>query len=231
MSGAGRLVVFAKAPRPGEVKTRLCPPFTPEQAADFYSAMLDDVLAATAEFAPRLGLEPVLAIHPGGACAALARRAPAPFRVVRQRGASLAERMQWAVREALAAGARHVLLRGSDSPTLNGDEVALALQALDEHDVALRPDRDGGYTLVGVRRRAAGLFDHPMSTGRVLQDTLANARSLGFSAAVGEVGFDVDTVSDLTHLMRTLGHSAEGFCPRTLAWLRAHDLREFKDLA
>ena len=64
MSEAGVLVVFAKAPRPGEVKTRMCPPLTPEQAADFYAAMLDDVLEATAEFAPRLGLAPVLAVHP-----------------------------------------------------------------------------------------------------------------------------------------------------------------------
>ena len=225
MSGAGALVVFAKAPRAGQVKTRLCPPFSPEQAAGFYAAMLDDVLRATAEFAPRLGLAPILTVHPKDACAALARRAPRPFRVVRQRGASLSERMQWAVREALAAGASRVLLRGSDSPTLSGDDVAAVLAALDEHDLALRPDRDGGYTLVGVRRRAAGLFEHPMSTGRVLEDTLANARKLGFSAWVGEVGFDVDTAEDLSHLVHTLGPNGEGFCPRIHAWLRDQDLR------
>ena len=231
MSEAGVLVVFAKAPRPGEVKTRMCPPLTPEQAADFYAAMLDDVLEATAEFAPRLGLAPVLAVHPAQACPALARRAPSPFRVVRQRGVSLAERMKWAVHEALAAGAPRVLLRGSDSPTLAGEDVERALRALDRHDLALRPDRDGGYTLVGLRRRAAGLFDHPMSTGRVLADTLANARRLGFSAAVSEIGFDLDTAADLSHFVHTVGQAAEGICPRTWRWVEDHDICENEHLA
>jgi rSAM/selenodomain-associated transferase 1 len=228
---AGVLVVFAKAPRPGEVKTRLCPPLTPEQAAEFYSAMLDDVLEASARAARHLELDPVLTVHPPDACAALARRAPLSFRVVRQRGASLSERMQWAVREAQATGARRVLLRGSDSPTLDEAAVAAALRALDDHDVALRPDRDGGYTLVGVRREAADLFAHPMSTGRALEQTLENARRLGFSASVGEIGFDVDTGPDLSHLRHTLGQCHEGICPHTRRWLQLYDLRKNKDLA
>ena len=86
MSTRGVLVVFAKLPRAGEVKTRMCPPLSLEDAASFYSAMLDDVLEATAVFAPGLGLDPVLAVHPGQGCRELALRAPAPFRVVRQRG-------------------------------------------------------------------------------------------------------------------------------------------------
>ena len=57
----GVLVVFAKRPEPGFVKTRLCPPLRPEQAAELYACMLDDVLVASARAAPALGLEPVLA--------------------------------------------------------------------------------------------------------------------------------------------------------------------------
>ena len=231
MNSAGTLVVFAKAPRPGEVKTRMCPPLTPEQAADLYAAMLDDVLATTADFAQRLSLAPVLAVHPPTACASLARRVPAPFRVVRQRGASLSERLDWALLEALATGAHRVLLRGSDSPTLTGDDVASALEAWADHDLALRPDRDGGYTLVGARRRAAGVFSHPMSTGQVLQDTLSRARQLGLSAAVSEAGFDLDTAADLAHLLRTQGKDSDGICPRTLAWLGANVLHEIADLS
>lgn len=62
MSGA--LVVFAKQPLPGQVKTRLCPPFTPEQAADFYACMLDDVLESTLRASAALGLVAVLALLP-----------------------------------------------------------------------------------------------------------------------------------------------------------------------
>jgi len=224
VSPADVLVVFAKAPRAGEVKTRMCPPLSLEEAAEFYAAMLDDVLEATARFAPELGLSPVLAVHPAQACAALARRAPTVFRVVRQRGASLSERMEWAVREALAAGAPRVLLRGSDSPTLDRKAVAAALAALEQHDVALRPDRDGGYTLVGVRRCAARLFAHPMSTDRVLADTLEKARELGFSTAVGETGFDVDTAADLRQLRHAQRGENGANCPRTRAWLSAKNL-------
>ena len=72
--------------------------------------------------------------------------------------------MTWAVREAAAAGAQRILLRGSDSPTLDAEVVREALAALREFDLVLRPDYDGGYSLVGLRRPAAGLFDHPMST-------------------------------------------------------------------
>ena len=86
MSGSGALVVFAKEPRPGFVKTRMRPALSLEQAAGLYAALLDDVLAASASQAAQFGLEPVLAVHPPAACEALARRAPPAFRAVAQRG-------------------------------------------------------------------------------------------------------------------------------------------------
>ena len=89
MSSEDVLIVFAKEPRPGFVKTRMSPPLSAEQAAGLYAALLDDVLAATAEHAEAFGLAPVLAVHPPEACAALARRAPPGFRVVAQRGGSI----------------------------------------------------------------------------------------------------------------------------------------------
>lgn len=221
---AGTLVVFAKQPRPGLVKTRLCPPLDPAEAAQLYACMLEDVLHASAAFAGRLGLDAVLAVHPPEACAELARLAPTPFRVIRQRGAELGARMGWALREAAAAGARKVLMRGSDSPCLDGSAIAAALAALERADLVIAPDRDGGYGLVGLRRPAAQLFEHPMSTRSVLDDTLANARRLGLSHELLEPGFDIDTVRDLALLASARGpHNAE-LCPRTLAMLDARDL-------
>jgi rSAM/selenodomain-associated transferase 1 len=224
---AAVLVVFAKAPRRSQVKTRLCPPFSAEQAALLYSELLADVLAATARFAPRLGLQPILAVHPPEACAELAARAPAAFRVVRQRGGSLAERMAWAVREA-AAGAQRILLRGSDSPLLGGEAAEQALRALDASDLSVCPDRDGGYNLIGLRRPAPGLFDHPMSTTTVLHDTLANAKASGLRVALQEPGFDLDRAADLRWLRRARPQ-AERLCPRTLAFLDSGDLWRLAD--
>ena len=180
-AGRGCLVVFAKRPEPGRVKTRLCPPFTPEQAAALYAEMLADVLEATAAFCESLALDPVLAVDPPEACASLAALAPPGFRVVPQRGPGLAERMAHAAASQWATGASRVLLRGSDSPALDLATLRAGAEGLAEADLVLCPDLDGGYGLVALGRPAPGLFDHAMSTDRVLDDTArtgASARSL-----------------------------------------------------
>lgn len=223
----GALVVFAKAPRAGEVKTRMCPPLTPAEAAELYASLLADVLAASARIALRLELEPLVAVHPPGACAALAKTAPTGFRAVKQRGRDLSARMTWAVREAAAWGASPILLRGSDSPLLDEAAIAEALAALAHDDVSVCPDRDGGYALVGLRVPAPGLFDHAMSTRSVLDDTLARARALGLRVHVQSPGFDLDTAADLRRLAEARAQDAPAcarLCPRTLAVLDSREL-------
>lgn len=218
----GVVVVFAKQPVPGRVKTRLCPPFTPEQAAGFYAAMLADVLDATLAACGALGLEAVLAVHPPEALGALP--APAGLRREAQRGADLGARMEHAMRRELGAGRGPVLLRGSDSPTLGQETLAAALAALAHTDLVLCPDRDGGYGLVGLARPAPGLFSHPMSTASVLADTLARARASGLEYTLLPAGFDLDTADDLALLASARRHGAAGACPRTLAFLDRHRL-------
>ncbi len=224
MTAPAVVVVMAKAPRPGLVKTRLAPPLSLEQAARLYARLLADVLDTTAAFARELSLAPVVAVHPSDACAEIARSAPPDFRVVPQRGRDLAARMAWAVREEAAGGAPAVLLRGSDSPVLDGRTVGEALDELDRADLVLCPDRDGGYNLVGLRRPVPGLFDHPMSTREVLEDTLANARRLGLRARVRPPSFDLDTIGDLRWLAAVPRERVTALCPRTLEYLDEHEL-------
>lgn len=224
MRGRGVLIVFAKRPEAGRVKTRLIPPFTPAQAADLYRAMLADVLDASAAMAAQAGLDPVLAVAPAGACAELAHRCPAAFRVVPQRGPDLAARMEWAVSEAGAAGASPILLRGSDSPALDAGAIREALAALAQHDLALCPDRDGGYGLVALRHPAPGLFSHAMSTRTVLEDTRARAGQLGLRSAVLAPRFDIDSAGDLHRLAALRGDPAAALCPRTFAYLDSNRL-------
>jgi rSAM/selenodomain-associated transferase 1 len=221
---AGTLVVFAKAPRPGLVKTRMSPPLSPEQAAELYTHLLDDVLAATAEFSRSLGLCPIVTIHPSDAQRELAARIPGDFQITAQRGRDLGERMSWAALEAAATGAERVLLRGSDSPVLGTDLVAGMLDALDETDVVVSPDEGGGYSLIGMRRPVQGLFAHAMSTQSVLDDTLANATALGLSTRIIEPSFDLDTAADLVRLERARSNGETVLCPRLLGYLDAHDL-------
>jgi len=197
---AGSLVVFAKAPRPGTVKTRLCPPLRPEQAAELYACMLDDVLETSAAACRELHLAALLAVHPPDAVAELAARAPG-FHVLAQRGADLGERMEAAAAEAAGRLPGAVLLRGSDSPALSLEAIRAALAALASADLVVAPGADGGYDLIALAAPAPGLFRHPMSTSSVLDDTLAAARARGLGCQVLPFQtFDLDTPPDLARL-------------------------------
>ena len=222
---AGVVVVFAKAPLPGAVKTRMTPPLTPVEAARLYACMLDDVLEHTARLARAFDLAPVVAVHPPGRVAEVAARAPRWFRAVPQRGRDLGARMEAAARQAAAEAASPIVLRGSDSPALDVEDLEGALAALrGGADLALCPDLDGGYNLVAMRRAVPGLFAHPMSTRTVLEDTLERGRAAGLRTAVLRPGFDLDTAADLGVLARARRERERLPCPRTLAYLDAEDL-------
>jgi glycosyltransferase A (GT-A) superfamily protein (DUF2064 family) len=206
----------------------MVPPLSPQQASDLYFEMLQDVLIASGRFALEIGLAPILAVHPPRAASALARSAPTEFHVVPQRGTDLGARMEWAIREAAASGADRTLLRGSDSPILDLEQIEAALASLDDFDLVISPDLGSGYNLLGVRKPTPGLFDHPMSTRTVLEDTLANADALGLRAEVQRASFDLDTASDLSRLAAARegprGAAVSKLCPRTLAYLDSEGL-------
>jgi len=216
------LIVFAKRPEAGAVKTRLCPPFTPVQAAEFYACLLEDVLETMARAAPAIGLSLRLAIHPDEAVESPGVPVPAGFSVVGQRGPGLSERMEHAIAEAAAEGFGPILVRGSDSPALSGAVLEAALAELETADLVICPDLDGGYNLVGLCRPAPGIFDHAMSTASVLDDTLAHAARLGLRHVVLSEGFDIDTLDDLRVLCSAT--ATMGSCSRTWAYLDKNDL-------
>ena len=217
----GALLVFAKEPRPGAVKTRLCPPFSAEQAASFYACLLADVLEASAAAAARLGLAPILCVAPAEACERVGgeRARALPARCA-QRGPDLGARMERAFEDAAALHRRaRCCCAGATARCSARRPARRRSAALAGADLALSPDLDGGYNLVALRRPARGLFEHAMSTATVLADTLANAARLGLRAALLEPGFDVDTAADLAQLARARREGRAGACPRSLAFL------------
>jgi uncharacterized protein len=225
----GWIVVFAKAPAAGRVKTRFSPPFTPAEAAGFYHSLLADALDVTAAAAAALDLDPVLTVDPPAEVASLAALAPAGVRVVAQGAGALGARMTHAAHEALAAGAPFVLLRGSDSPCLGEQTIRAAVDALARSELVVCPDRDGGFNLIGLgarhsARELADLFDHPMSTPTVLRETLARAAKCGRAPHLLPPGFDLDCFDDLRRLAAERDGDASKLCPRTLAFLDEHRL-------
>jgi rSAM/selenodomain-associated transferase 1 len=213
----GWLIVLAKAPRPGLVKTRMSPPLSLDESADLYRAMLTDVLGASERFAKTLDLISVLAFHPPDAVAELMGYAPPNFRLQIQRGADLGERMANAFAEAAAAGVSRILLRGSDSPGLEEAVVEDALHRLDAgDDLVLTPDQNGGYVMIGMRQPQPALFDVVMSTQDMLEQTLRVADSLGLRSSLTAPGFDLDTVDDFRCLTALTSAQRLDLCPRTV---------------
>ena len=216
----GWLIVFAKAPRAGLVKTRMSPPLTPVQSAALYDAMLGDVLLASARFAETLELEPVLAFHPPDAVPEMLARTPASFRLQAQRGLGLAERMANAFAEASAAGAPFALLRGSDSPALNLAHIEVATLHLRAGcDVVFTPDGGGGYAMIGQRGAVPRLFEVPMSTDDMLERTLAVAADLALRVESTPRTFDLDVIEDLASLYQLSAERVSDLCPRTVEWI------------
>lgn len=213
----GWLIVFAKAPRPGLVKTRLSPPLSLDQAAEFYKSMLADVLDSTARFASEFDLYPILAFHPPDAATEMVPLTPAGYRLHVQQGVDLAGRMANAFAEAVAAGSRSVLLRGSDSPALNAAHIASALEQLEAGaDLVFTPDQGGGYALVGMQKPHAEIFDIPMSTSEMLEKTIAVAKKRGLRVGMTEPVFDVDVIDDLSAFEALSEEQSSSLCPRTV---------------
>lgn len=199
----GRLLVFTKAPVPGQVLRRLCPPLTPGQAAALHMRLTADTLdrlAGTAPCPARLYAAPDTR-HPF--LHALARRHRLPLRA--QRGRDLGERMQRALAQALA-GAPFAVLIGSDVAGLAPEDIRQALAELAAgRDAVFTPMEDGGYGLVGVSRLRAGLFRGlPWGTARVMAATRRRCRDLGLDWAELPRRWDVDRPPDLERLRATL---------------------------
>ncbi len=213
------LVLMAKEPVAGEVKTRLAPVLGAEGAARLYRAFLDDLSERVAALD---SLERVLAVWPPHVDAPWLDRYRDRFRCIPQRGAGLGERMQAVVEDAFAHRASAVVVVGTDLPTLPLEHVTEAFTRLAAGAaVVVGPDRDGGYYALGMARPVPGIFDVPMSTSRVLDATLGRVRDRGLRVALLPSWADVDEPADLVRLgVELRDPRIAKRAPRTAAALR-----------
>ncbi|MET7999705.1 TIGR04282 family arsenosugar biosynthesis glycosyltransferase [Nonomuraea glycinis] len=184
-----QIVIIAKEPLPGKVKTRLTPPYSPAEAAALAEAALSDSVRAVAA-AP--ATQRVLALDglPG-------RWLPAGFVVIPQRGEGLDERLAAAFADALRLRPDPVVLIGMDTPQVTPALLREAGKALERHDAVYGPAADGGFWLLGLRRPdPALLLGVPMShpeTGKLQLDRLERA---GLAVHHLPELIDVDTAAD-----------------------------------
>jgi rSAM/selenodomain-associated transferase 1 len=225
-SGSDRvLVIMAKAPRPGAVKTRLAPSLSPEAVAAFYCCLLEDTLA----LARSLGDVEVAIMCPDSDVSELAQLAGSEASVVAQKGEGLAAGLtsvfaHFAPDHQKDAHQRRTIAFNSDSPHLPRSVLEDAFDRLSVHDMVVGPTYDGGYYLVGAKASHPTLFANDgMGTNSALERLLARARVLELSVGFADSFYDIDVADDLSRLAAEL-RLAPRRAPRTAAWLKVWEL-------
>lgn len=197
------VIVFAKNPVPNQVKTRLVPTFSPEQAATLYTAFLTDWCEILANLS---GVDLIVAYTPPEAEPDLQALIGQGVIYIPQRGTGLGERLTSATQWAAAQGYTKILLVGSDSPTLPILYISEALTQLDLRDIAIGPSTDGGYYLIGFSAENVAITvpfvfkDIAWSTAGVFEQTMARIRSIKATVALLPPWYDIDTAEDLAFL-------------------------------
>jgi rSAM/selenodomain-associated transferase 1 len=195
------MMIFCKAPIPGQVKTRMMPELTAEQAAELHI----ELSTHTLQRATRNNLCPVqLWCSPATVHAFFTASAETyPIALRQQQGADLGERMHRAFCSALT-DYDHALLIGCDCPSLTEQDLEQALAALiQDNDVVLAPAEDGGYVLIGLNSPHPELFaDMPWGTSQVLHQTRNRIEHFNLRCHALNKQWDVDTTEDLTRYRR-----------------------------
>ena len=215
------LVIMAKAPRPGAVKTRLASSLSPAAVTAFYCCLLDDTLA----LARSLSDVEVAIMCPASDVNDLAQLAGPQLAnnevsVVAQKGEGLAAGLTSVFAHFAGENQRHIFAFNSDSPHLPRSVLEDAFETLAAHDVVVGPTHDGGYYLVGAKASHPTLFaSDGMGTSSALERLLARARTLELSVGFADPFYDIDVADDLTRLAAEL-RLAPARAPRTAAWLK-----------
>jgi uncharacterized protein len=209
------LVIMAKAPNVGMVKTRLTNSLPLLAVTALYRCLLEDTLALAKSLR---GVE-VAMMCPAPDQSDLIHLFGNTVQVVAQTGQGLAAGLVSVFRHFTNGGRQHVIAFNSDSPHLAPAVLENAFELLGMHDLVIGPTEDGGYYLVGAKADHATLFEgDSMGTKSALERLTARARALGLSTGFTEPFYDIDVASDLILLAREL-QQAPAKAPKTAAWL------------
>ena len=208
------LVIMAKAPKPGLVKTRLTESLPSPAVTALYRCLLEDTLA----LARSLTSVEVAVMCPESDQEELTHLAGNTVQVVAQKGEGLAAGLTSVFRHFTAAGRQHVIAFNSDSPHLAPSVLHSAFEILATHDVVVGPTHDGGYYLVGAKAAYPSLFEGDgMGTKSALDRLLTRTRVLELSTGFTEPFYDIDIANDLILLAQEL-QLAPAKAPRTAGW-------------
>ena len=209
------LVLMAKAPKPGLVKTRLLEALPATAVTALYRCLLDDTLS----LAKSLPDVQVVVMCPEPDQKELTQILGTTVEVVAQEGSGLASGLTSVFRQ-FTAGSQHVIAFNSDSPHLPASVLDRAFEIVATSDVVVGPTHDGGYYLVGAKAFYPSLFESDgMGTSSALERLLRRIKQLDLSTGFTEPFYDIDVATDLAQLAREL-QLAPAKAPRTANWFR-----------
>jgi rSAM/selenodomain-associated transferase 1 len=210
------LVIMAKAPRLGSVKTRLAESLSLQAVTELYRCLLNDTLA----LAHALDHVEIAMMCPASDVDDLSRVVAKTVRIVPQTGQGLAAGLASVFNHFATSGQHRVIAFNSDSPHLAASVLETAFDVLEACDLVVGPTHDGGYYLVGAKATHPALFESDgMGTANALEALLTRAGALGLSVHLTDPFYDIDVEGDLTRLAAEL-RLAPARAPRTAIWLK-----------
>ena len=209
------LVIMAKAPRHGSVKTRLTQSLPVRAVTELYQCLLNDTVA----LGQTLDQVEIAIMCPAADVEDVSLAVAKSVRVVPQTGSGLAAALDSVFTQFAASGRPRVIAFNSDSPHLPGSALRSAFDVLEACDLVVGPTHDGGYYLVGARASHPGLFANDgMGTASALDTLLQRASDLRLSVRVIDSFYDIDVPADLNQLTKELQRTPWK-APRTAQWL------------
>jgi len=197
------LMIFLKYPEAGKVKTRLASSIGEKLAAFYYKGFVETVIKNTRSF----NYTRQIIFTPRQKGKEISEWLGTNEKYFAQEGLCLGARQANAFKEAFKAGARKVVVIGTDNPLIDNDMINQAMQFLENNDLVIGPSVDGGYYLLGMKEFNEKIFEKiDWSTDKVFEQVLRNASDIGMSVGVLKESFDVDTLDDLTLLKEKYGY-------------------------
>lgn len=223
------VAIICKTPASGLSKTRLSPPLRAEECAAISACFIRDLSKTIAGLVDDGDVTGYAVYTPLGSEATLRPLLPDCFRLILQGEGNLGDRLLKGAADLLDAGHSGAILVNSDSPTLPGAILRQAVDAVRSGDnVVLSPAIDGGYTLVGLSKPHARLFDDiPWSTPDVYRLTLDRAREIGLPAVAVPAWYDVDDAASFQMLEAELAGRRPAFAPENMRGSEAQATRQF----
>lgn len=206
-SGLCALAVMTKAPRAGQVKTRLVPPLTPDEAAELNKCFLRDTAVGISSATTGNDARGVAVYTPIGTESTYGDILPRDFSLLPQRGVDFGERLYFAAEDLFRCGFDSVCMIDSDSPTVPANTFLKVIELLKTHRdcIVLGPCDDGGYYLIGLKERHRELFEQiDWSTNRVFEQTMRRSREIGLEVKLLPPGYDIDDAASLRRLCNEL---------------------------